>query len=671
MSDTPDRAGGGPAGTGPGRTAGETGATPQPHGYRGFHESDEFARGIFDALAEGVLVVDHRGRIQAMNPSACRVLGFARGTLVGQNVRDTPWVLENEQERRLRIDEWPIVITLERGEPSGQLLVTHRPDGERRVIVMIAMPLPRPGGSPWTVVSLMDVTRERRAELALSASEGKFRQLVEQAPDPVFVVDNDGIIRVCNQRTADVFGYPASELVGRGIEMLVPESARGVHRIVREDYMAAPSSRAMGAGMGLSGRRRDGTEFPIEVSLSPIDTPQGPSVVAIARDITERLRAQEMMQVDRAKSAFLSRMSHELRTPLNSILGFGQLLEIGHPRDDQVEALEQIQRAGHHLLDLLNDLLEFERIRSGHVTFSIEPVNVAEAIDDALRLVEPTAQNARVSLLVDPDGATHAWASCDRQRFHQVLLNILSNAIKYNVPDGTVTVTATTNGTITSVGITDTGTGIEPSQLANLFVPFERLGADARSVEGAGVGLALSKMLTEGMGGKISVASRPGAGSTFTVSLHAAMPVEAIVEASDAETARTKFGDELRDTTVLYIEDNDANVRLVEAMLAMFGVRAAFSATTGEQGIAVAAQERPDVILLDLHLPDMPGEQVLRRLRAIDAARDVPVLIVTADANPGTSRRLLNAGVTGYITKPVGVGQLFDALVDAVKVNAP
>ena len=376
-----------------------------------------------------------------------------------------------------------------------------------------------------------------------------------------------------------------------------------------------------------------------------------------------------MMQVDRAKSAFLSRMSHELRTPLNSILGFGQLLEIGHPRDDQVEALEQIQRAGHHLLDLLNDLLEFERIRSGHVTFSIEPVNVAEAIDDALRLVEPAAQTARVTLLVDPAGATLPWASCDRQRFHQVLLNILSNAIKYNVPGGTVTVSATSNGTITSVGVTDTGTGIEPSQLANLFVPFERLGADARAVEGAGVGLALSKMLTEGMGGKISVASTPGKGSTFTVSLHAADPVEAIVEVADNETARAQFGDELRSTKVLYIEDNDANVRLVEAMLQMFGVREAFSATTGEQGVAIAARERPDVILLDLHLPDLPGEQVLRRLRATDAARDVPVIVVTADANPGTSRRLLNAGVSGFITKPVGVSQLFDALVDAVKVK--
>jgi protein-histidine pros-kinase len=638
---------------------------------RGFNDSDEFARGIFDALAEGVLVADHRGRIVAMNPSAERLLGYPRGSLIGKNVRDTPWILEDEQQRLLPAQEWPIIITLERGEPSGQLMVTLRPDRERRVLVMIAMPLPRPGGSPWTVVSLMDVTRERRAELALASSERRFRQLVEQAPDPVFVVDNNGIIRECNQRTADVFGYAASELTGQHIEMLVPEGARGVHRIVREDYMAAPASRAMGAGMGLSGRRKDGREFPIEVSLSPVDTAEGPAVVAIARDISERLRTQEMMQVDRAKSEFLSRMSHELRTPLNSILGFTQLLDIGGPRADQLEALEQIQRAGHHLLDLLNDLLEFERIRSGHVTFSIEPVDVGEAIHAAMRLVEPAAQTANVTLIAGEGGDAGYWASCDRQRFHQVLLNILSNAIKYNVPGGSVTVSAMSDGTVTSVAITDTGTGIEPSQLVNLFVPFERLGADTRAVEGAGVGLALSKMLTEGMGGKISVASTPGSGSTFTVALLAATPVEDVVEEVANETTGAQFGNELRDTKVLYIEDNDANVRLVEAMLRMFGVRESCAAVNGEEGVAAAVRMRPDVILLDLHLPDMPGERVLSRLRREQASRDIPVIVVTADANPGTSRRLLSAGVSGYITKPVGVTQLFDAIVDAVKTRTP
>ena len=298
---------------------------------RGFDDSGEFARALFDALAEGVLVVDDEGRIMAMNTSAEQLLGYASDALTGRDVRDSPWVLEDEEQRRLEVNEWPIIATLESGTPSGRLTVTVRPDGVRRIIVMIAMPLPRPRARHWTVVSLADVTRERTAELALAASEGRFRQLVEQAPDAVVVVDESGIITTCNQRTADVFGYAPSELAGAPIELLVPDGARPAHRRRRAEFVRVPSSRPMGAGADLSGRRKDGSEFPIEVSLGAMDTPDGRQVVAIARDLTERRRAQEMVVADRAKSEFLSRMSHELRTPLNSILGFAQLLELAGP----------------------------------------------------------------------------------------------------------------------------------------------------------------------------------------------------------------------------------------------------------------------------------------------------------------------------------------------------
>ena len=375
-------------------TAGEDAPTERrrtPRPSSGFSQSDEFAVAIFDALAEGVLVVDHRGRTVAMNRSAEQLLGYPSDTLIGRDVRDSPWVLEDESGRQLDVSEWPIIGALESGQPQGRLTVTVRPDGGRRIIVIVAMPLPRQDGRHWTVASLADVTRERRAELALASSEGRFRQLVEQAPDAVIVVDHEGIITTCNQRTTEVFGYEPAELVGAHIELLVPEHARASHRHRRDEFIAAPTSRQMGAGADLAGARKDGSQFPIEVSLGTIDTPDGAHVVAIARDVTDRRRAQEIAIADKAKSEFLSRMSHELRTPLNSVLGFAQLLEISAPREDQHEALEQIQRAGHHLLDLLNDLLEFERVRAGHVTFSIEPVSVAQVLAEALSLAEPLA----------------------------------------------------------------------------------------------------------------------------------------------------------------------------------------------------------------------------------------------------------------------------------------
>ncbi len=634
----------------------------EPRHY-GLNESDEFARGIFEALAEGVLVADHHGRVVALNPSAERVLGFPSSALVGKSVRDSPWVLEDEDHRPLTVDEWPIMITLETKQPSGQLMVTVRPDGQRRVIVMIAMPLPRPATEPWTVVSFVDVTPQRRAELALASSEERFRQLVEQAPDPVVVVDAEGCIASCNQRTADVFGYNASELIGEPIETLVPDGARTAHTVHRSVYLDEPTSRSMGSGAELSGRRKNGTTFPIEVSLGSLETSDGPQVIAIARDLTERHRAQEMAQVSRAKGEFLSRMSHELRTPLNSILGFAQLMQLAGARPDQQEALEQIQLAGHHLLDLLNDLLEFERVRSGHVTYSIEPVSIDETVMEAIRLIRPSAQ-ARDIIIETVFGEDAGWAMADRQRLRQVMLNLLSNAIKYNADNGHVVVATTTTEHGVSIAIVDTGRGIDQSEMDRLFVPFERLGADVTgNVEGAGVGLALSKTLVEGMNGTIEVSSEQHVGSTFRVLLPAAEPAPLSLPQEPGTRQQHAFGDALRDISVLCIEDNEANVRLIEAMLLAFGVTTTFVARTASEGLALAIQHTPDVILLDLHLPDLEGEFVAKQLRRNQLTSTIPIIVVTADASPTTARRLLAGGIERYITKPIDVGDLFDSIV--------
>ena len=298
------------------------------------------------------------------------------------------------------------------------------------------------------------------------------------------------------------------------------------------------------------------------------------------------------------------------------------------------------------------------------MTFSIEPVCVSEVVSEALQLIEPLAQTFGIRALDIDTPAGADWAACDRLRTRQVLLNLLSNAIKYNVPDGTVGVTTRPVAGELHIAISDTGLGIPVSARERLFAPFERFGSDP-AVEGAGVGLALSKMLVEGMGGQILVESEPGAGSTFTVVLPRAERDGRPDPVAMVPTPPVALGHQLSGLRVLCIEDNAANVRVMEAMLGVFGVAETASAPTGEAGFGLAARTRPDVILLDLHLPDVSGEQVHARLRADERTAAIPVVVVTADASPATQSRLLAAGVHRYVTKPVDVVELYDALVAA------
>jgi PAS domain S-box-containing protein len=625
---------------------------------RSFRETPDHARAVFGALAEGVLVVDAGGTVVDANPSAGRMFGIELDELVGASFDHPGYTLTSESGRNIGADQHPIADALRSGQPSGRLLVLLRPDGGRRVIVIIAMPLARQRGPHWVVASIMDVTRERQAELALGASERRFRQLIDHAPDPVIVVGDDGLIRLCNPRATDVFGYRPDELVGKSIEVLVPDADAGAHVQNREAFFTEPSTRAMGSDRHLRGRRADGSEFPIDVDLSPIDTPDGPCVIAIARDLTERVQAQEAVQADRAKSEFLSRMSHELRTPLNSVLGFAQLLALGELDRDQQESVDQILAAGRHLLNLLNDLLDFERARSGFVTFTMSPVDLGEAVHEALELVKPLARERTVQVGVADIARDRVIVDADRQRLLQVLLNLLTNAIKYNEPGGWVLVTVRERDGNVAVDVVDGGPGLDEEQQQRLFHPFERLGADRAGVPGTGVGLALSRMLVEGMGGTIGVLSAPGRGSTFTVTLRRARRRDAPITSGpapasmDAERLRVPPG-----TTVLYVEDNAANVRLVECLLTP-NVDRLLVARTGVGGIEIARRERPDVVLLDLNLPDLSGESVLRVLRSDERTTGIPVIVISADVNPDRRQDLAQRGIEAYLTKPIDVGAL-------------
>jgi CheY-like chemotaxis protein/anti-sigma regulatory factor (Ser/Thr protein kinase) len=363
----------------------------------------------------------------------------------------------------------------------------------------------------------------------------------------------------------------------------------------------------------------------------------------------------------RAQGEFLSRMSHELRTPLNSVLGFAQLLEMGELRDDQRDAVAQIMRAGAHLRDLLTDVLEYQRAQSGRITFSIESVAAEAVAADALGIVAPLAREHGVELAAAPVGET--WVQADRARLRQILLNLLTNAVKYNHVGGHVAIAVRRSDGVVRLEVCDDGRGIDPKHLPLLFTPFERLGAETTGVEGAGVGLPLARSLAEGMGGSIEVDSAPDRGSTFAVRLVGAVAVD---DDREAETMPVSRAQQRRGAVVLYIDDNDANVALLEQMLERRGMVRVVSAPTMADGLAIARRLRPDVLLLDLHLPDGSGRDVIDALRRDDTTAAIPVVVVSADATPASINELLAAGVVGYVTKPIVVTDLFDAIDRAI-----
>jgi signal transduction histidine kinase/ActR/RegA family two-component response regulator len=381
------------------------------------------------------------------------------------------------------------------------------------------------------------------------------------------------------------------------------------------------------------------------------------------RSLLEARLAAE--KANRAKSDFLSRMSHELRTPLNAVLGFGQLLELDGLTPDQAENVGQITKGGAHLLDLINEILDISQIESGHMSMSPEAVLVGDVVGAAVGLLRPLADERGVHLIGGTDHGCGHYIFADRQRLKQILLNLVGNGIKYNRQGGSVSISCfqPVRGTL-RIQVTDTGPGISPDQFHLLFAPFERLGAEQTSVPGTGVGLALSRGLAEAMGGKLDVESTPGRGSTFWVEFPI---VESPVRIFEEATQRAPRPDESGALTVLHIEDNLANVELVERVLAQRPNLKVVPAMQGRMGVDLARRHHPVLILLDLNLVDLPGVEVLQILRDDPATADIPVAIVSADAMPRQVQRLLSSGAVAYLTKPIDIHRLLDLVDDAVE----
>ncbi len=497
----------------------------------------------------------------------------------------------------------------------------------------------------------------------------------------IITLDSEARIESWNEAARQLKGWTADEIVGQHVSVLYPPDDVAAGKV--DDLLAR--ARERGTVEDEAWRiRKDGTRFWASVVITALfdDGGQLRGYGKLTRDMTER-RQLELDLIDaraaaeasrhaaeearaaaeeanRAKDRFLSTVSHELRTPLNAVIGFAQLLALEPLTTDQRDAVAHVEKAGRHLLDLINEVLDISRISAGSLSLSPEAVNVAEAVSDAATMLTTAARARGVRIEIASDSAEHMLV--DRQRVKQILLNLISNAIKYNYDDGTVTIRWSQDRGRVLVDVSDTGAGIPASLMARLFSPFDRLNAASSEIEGTGLGLALSKGLAEAMDGTVSARSTVGEGSTFRVDLPAAQPPTAQLEVDVPERVRGEVvGSRAR---VLYIEDNLSNAQLVERVVQRRPHVELELAMQGRLGAELARDLRPRLILLDLHLPDATGEDVLRELKGHPATAAIPVVVMSADATPGRVQRLLDAGAARYLTKPIDVPRLLDLLDD-------
>jgi PAS domain S-box-containing protein len=654
-------------------------------------ESEATLRTIFENVQEGILIASAAtGMLTMANPAICRMLGYSEAELLTMS---PPQLHPAEVLPQLA----EIFEGMERGRfPPVQELPFRCKDGSH-LYLDASTNLISIGGQPSFLGVFRDVTEKRQARetlaryndqlerqvrertAALAVQSQRNATILDVALDGFFVADIAGRLTEVNPAFCRMLGYSRAELLRLGIQDIEASEdpvqvAAHIARVWERDHDRFESRH----------RRKDGGLVDVEISVNRVEIADTVQLLAIVRDISERKRGEAILLASRreaeranaAKSEFLSSMSHELRTPMNAIIGFAQLLEYDPALDsDQLDNVHEILTAGRHLLELINEVLDLAKIESGRIELALESVDVATVIAESLNLVGALAEGRRIGIkrAVFPDAAVHA----DRTRLKQILINLLSNAIKYNRDGGEVRIDAFPVGSErVRICVADTGPGIPAARLAELFQPFNRLGSENSEIEGTGIGLTITRRVVELMGGSVNVASEPGSGSRFWIDLPVAvLPAKVgagktVRAAAPAVPAAAASRSAARAPIVLYIEDSPANLKLVAQLFALRPQVQLLTAPAAELGIELAMAHRPDLILLDINLPDMDGYQVLQVFRAAPTLKETPVVAITANAMPADIEHGAAAGFAAYLTKPILVDS-FLRTIDAMLGTPP
>jgi len=640
------------------------------------------------------IATDAKGVIQIFNVGAERMLGFSADEVLN---KITPAEISDPQEviarakalsQELKTTIAPgfeaLVFKASRGIEDIYELTYIRKDGSRFPAVVSVTAL---RDADNIIIGYLLIGTDNTARKQVEAEQKKLdqrlrdqqfytRSLIESNIDALITTDPSGIITDVNKQMEALTGSTRDELIGAPFKAYFTDPDRaeaGIKLVLSEKKVT---------NYELTACARDGKRTDVSYNATTFydrdRTLQG--VFAAARDVTERKRFEQALQdtnielenaklnaekANKAKSDFLSGMSHELRSPLNAILGFAQLIESATPlpTESQKESIEQILQAGWHLLKLINEILDLSVIESGKVFLSLEPVPLDDVLAECQAMMEAQALQHGIRLTFpQSDQPRFVWA--DQTRLKQVIINILSNAIKYNKKQGSVIITCTDldNGRV-RIGFRDTGDGLEPEKLSQLFQPFNRLGQEASGIAGTGIGLVVTKQLTELMEGTLGVESTPGIGSVFWVELQSTAAPDLIVKTAELATSfppQPKVGKTHH--TLLYIEDNTANMKLIEQLIALRSDIALFTAVNGTLGIELARSIQPDVILMDINLPGISGVEALQILQADPFTSHIPVVALSANAMLRDIELGMQAGFFRYLTKPIKVKEFMDTL---------
>ncbi len=657
---------------------------------------------IFNSANFSSIATDAKGVIQIFNVGAERMLGYTAADVMNKitpaDISDLHEVIARAEALSLELGTQitpgfeALVFKASRGIEDIYELTYIRKDGSRfpAVVSVTALRDDRNAIIGYLLIGTDNTARkqieaeQKKLDQRLRDQQFYTRSLIESNIDALMTTDPRGIITDVNKQMEALTACTRDELIGAPFKNYFtdPERAEtGIQLVLKEKKVT---------DYELTAHARNGKETVVSFNATTFYDRdrklQG--VFAAARDVTERNRLDKALleknvelesakllaeKASLAKSDFLSSMSHELRSPLNAILGFAQLMESESPPPSpfQKQSIDQILQAGWHLLKLIDEILDLAKVESGQVPLSLEPVALAEVMLECQSMLEPQAQEREIQLIF-PNSDIPDFVRADRTRLKQVLINLLSNAVKYNTEHGKVEVKcteSTTPGRI-RVSIKDTGAGLSAEQLAQLFQSFNRLGQENGGVEGTGIGLVMAKRLVELMGGVMGVESAVGVGSVFWFELLSVREPRLSEAGNAAVSSQLHVPHGVRLYTLLYVEDIPANLKLVEQIIVRQPNLRLLTAVNGNNGIAIARGSQPDVILLDINLPDISGLEVLKILLADPATAHIPIMALTANAMPRDIKKGLQAGFFRYITKPLKINEFMDALNKALEFVA-